>query len=151
MHDTEEARAAAPENVEAVEYGMIYLTPGEEAPLSRVAHWLEDGIHHFRSLEFDVLGAGETEAVAVDDFVEWTKALLDSIGELPIDEATDEEERIYRMLSQRFSRGLEVLQERERRRHLIEINIGRWRRATRGNWRPSSASERETREPVSTG
>jgi hypothetical protein len=106
-------------------------------PVSAAEHWEEDGVHVFRSLEFNVIAGHEDFNTAVDQFVEKAEDLWTYLSEL--DGLTDNENETFLILSPRFRQILKVLERREeeRLRRLVTVKVRR-RSAHSRAWEPKS-------------
>lgn len=103
-------------------------------PLFKVEHWVEDGDHVFRSIEFDVTVGASDIGAAADRFIESAYDLWGFIEEQR--NLTEGEIELASLLAMRFRRLLAELEQRERarQRRLIAISIPR-RSAHLGTWR----------------
>lgn len=102
-------------------------------PLFKVEHWLEDGDHVFRSIEFDMTIGAPDIGAAADRFIESAYDLWGFMEEQQ--NLTEGELQLASLLASRFRLLLAELERRERarRRRLIAISIPR--RGHLGTWR----------------
>ncbi len=125
---------------------ILYRDTG--VAIASVYHWIDDGLHVFRSSEFDLIAAAENEQEAVNQFVDNLEDRLELIANLDEDEVTEDEAQLFRQVTERFFEAWRILEERERRR-VISIRVGSRRKRSRGNWRRRSGRESETSAPAS--
>ncbi len=126
---------------DAPERGYIVLN---EVQLSEVEHWIdEEGLHVFRSTEFDCLGEAEDEYEAGRIFIENAADLFRFLDDL-VDarRATSDEIRTLAKLSRRFFEASEPALKREeekrsRRRLGSRAALSYWQPQTT----PSSSSQ----------
>ena len=125
---------------------ILYRDTG--VAIASVYHWIDEGLHVFRSAEFDLIAAAEDEQEAVNQFVDSLEDRLELIANLDEDEVTEDEAQLFRQVTERFFEAWRILEERERRR-VISIRVGSRRKRSRGNWRRRSGRESETSAPAS--
>lgn len=89
---------------EAPESGVIAIAVGRSVvPISQVEHWTEDGMHVFRSTDFDCIAMDEDLCKALEAFVETAEDLYRFYDDLvDAERATQEEVRTLAVLSRRF-------------------------------------------------
>jgi hypothetical protein len=138
IHDAGTPTEAAPET------GHIVLN---EVWLSEVEHWVsEDGLHVFRSLEFDCLGEAEDEYEAGRVFVDNATDLFHFLDDL-VDarRATTDEIRTMARLSRRLIEALEVALKWEEEKPRRKLRLPLSREPTHSYWQrqttPSSSSQ----------
>jgi hypothetical protein len=109
----------------------------EDVVISEVEHWVEDGLHVFRSTEFDLIAEHEAEFGAVVVFLESAEDLLLHLSDLILEKkATDHEVETAALLLRRFMRMAQA-SEREREEvdrklfHVPRVHRHRPRRAWR--------------------
>jgi hypothetical protein len=139
---------AAPLTEASPEYGRVY-TLGHL--VSYAEHWLEDGVHVIRSLDFDVTAGDPDFQRALDRFIEKAEDLWVYLSGL--DTITENENEMFLKLAPRFLEIYRELERREarRRERVISISFGRLRK--RGehslrNWRPSKPASASQPSPV---
>jgi hypothetical protein len=101
---------------ETIEIGTIGVQIGDHrVPISGIEHWVEDGIHVFRSTEFDCMGEAEDALEAVNAFVDNAEDLFRFLDDLhDAGRATEDETRLLIKLSRRFFEMYEAIElERE--------------------------------------
>lgn len=137
-HATAEAATPnATDSPKTVDLGVVKICVGDQNVLiSEVEHWVEDGLHVFRSTEFDCQSEHEDEGEALFAFLQSAEDLLRFLDDLvDADRATRDEIRIMAKLSRRFyevyAAQREELERRQRRR-LLRSHSGmhsvNWRR-----------------------
>lgn len=136
--------------------------PSEQAPengcigrfdvvLSEVEHWVEDGDHVFRSLEFDVIAGDPDKGRAITKFIDNALDFRDYLDGL--EDRAENEDEMLQLLNSRFSRVASALegQERARREKLISISLGGRRRRQRADlsrfWHPRSTPQQSSSQP----
>jgi hypothetical protein len=124
---------------DAPEVGVIRIAVGDQAvELSTVEHWVEDGLHVFRSTEFDCIAEGKDLASAVVTFIESAEDLFRLLDDLlDAGRATDDETRTLVKLSRRFFEVSEAMEQEEARRALISLR----RRLRRPQWQPQTTRD----------
>lgn len=103
--------------------------------LSRVIHYVEDGMHVFRSTEFDIAAADEDRRTAVVKFVENAQDLVAFYRDL--DDRTNDELHTAFTLMSRFNEVDRITREREEHAVLSKLRH-RSRRRPGGGGHPSS-------------
>jgi hypothetical protein len=88
----------------APERGAVQVKiAGQTVRISEVEHWIEDGIHVFRSVEFDCIAEHEDEGDAVRMFIENAEDLYRYLDDLvDAGRATQDEIRTFAMMGRRF-------------------------------------------------
>jgi hypothetical protein len=107
MEQAGPAVTAPPSPTEAQpEFGAISVgigVGGETFSISEVEHWVEDGLHMFRSVEFDCFAQHEDEWGAVEAFIQNAEDLFRFLDDLvDAGRATADEVRTLAKLSRRF-------------------------------------------------
>jgi hypothetical protein len=89
---------------EVPELGVIAIAVGGSVvPISQVEHWVEDGLHVFRSTEFDCMATDEDLCKTVEAFIETAEDLYRFYDDLvDAERATPDEVRTLAVLSRRF-------------------------------------------------
>jgi hypothetical protein len=119
----------------APEYGTVSLLG---LPITDAEHWIEDGVHVLRSLDFDVTVGDRDFWAAVDKLGGSVEDLWSYLSEL--ETITDNENETFVLLASRFQRVFRELEkrERERRRRLIILNLRKRGQHHFRNWQPLS-------------
>lgn len=147
-HDTTASPPSDLPTEDAPDYGTLGWLGVE---ISEVAHWIEDGDHVFRSLEFDVFAGDPDEQQAVGKFVDNALDFRDYLDCL--EDRADNEDEMLQLLNSRFSRVASALDREERARQdkRVSITIGRRRRRHRADlsrfWHPRSTPQRSSSQP----
>lgn len=120
----------------APEYGVIGM---EGLPLSTVAYWQEDGMHVFRSTEYDVVAADADKQAAILAFVQQSEdyaSFLASFAERTVDDLT-----ISTMILRRLLDIYERAEAHRRRRLAILRHLrGRGGHSAARSWRHEPAA-----------
>ncbi len=135
--DSRTRQNAQPLTEAAPEYGRISVF---DITVSFAEHWVEDGIHVLRSMDFDVIAGAADFQSAIDQFVEKAEDLWSYLSNL--ETISDNENEMFLKMAPRFLDIYKELERREksRRERVISINIGRLRQRGQHslrNWRPS--------------
>jgi hypothetical protein len=127
------------------------VTPTEAEPLfgevqafgvglSLAERWVEDGVHIFRSLEFDVVAGDEDFDLAVDHFVRKLENLWTYLSEA--EELSENENETFLRLAPRFHNVFKELERRDAEQRRSRLYAARRLLRTRGEhprtWLPSS-------------
>lgn len=120
--------------------------------VSEGERWVENGIHVVRSTEFDIIAGDEDFEVAVGKFIDMHEDLWSYLSS--VEELTDNENETFLALAPRFlaiHREFERREE-ERRKRLISISFGGFRRGQRGNslhaWQSGSTQANSSQPSV---
>lgn len=117
--------------------------------ISSVDHWVEDGLHVFRSREFDLLVEDEDEFQAVAVFIESATDLVFHLTDLIREkQATEHEVELASLLVPRF---MNIWQDNERALHEAQrriLNFPRRQRPAAGWERRSTPSSSSRPLPV---
>lgn len=119
--------------------------------VSFAEHWVEDGAHVIRSLDFDVIAGDPDFQRAIDQFVEKAEDLWSYLSGLEV--ISENENEMFLTMAPRFLKIYKELERREarRRERLISINLGRVRQRGQHslrNWRPSTPAPVSHLSPV---
>lgn len=118
--------------------------------LSTVAYWCdeEDRLHCMRSTEFpSVIAVADSHQGVINTFVQNLDDFRHMVAELD-DNASPPELEAAVAIGERFMEAYREIERRHARR-LFAINLGRRRRARRGNWSPISVARHAKSTPVS--
>lgn len=128
---------------EAPEPGIIEVKIGKHlVPISSINHWMEDdGLHVFRSTEFDCMAEADDEGAAVKAFIENAEDLFRFLDDLvDAGRATEGEKMTLIKLSRRFFEVYEALElEREAQRNSGLRNLLRQPPRSQPQWQPQQA------------
>jgi hypothetical protein len=89
---------------EAPEVGVIgIVVDRKQIPISQVEHWIEDGMHVFRSMEFDCIAMNEHMGKVLEAFIDTAEDVYRFLDDLvDAERATQDEIKTLAMLSRRF-------------------------------------------------
>jgi hypothetical protein len=132
---------------EAPEYGEVCL---HGVRIATAAHWVEDGEHVLRSLEFDLIVGAPSLEEAVSKFLESAEDIADHLSELGEDRITHDEVEVALALYHRFSDAYKA-GVAYYRRHSVRLAIRRilGRQSNgRGGYHPSSQPSSSQPQPA---
>lgn len=91
-------------SIDNPEFGTIGVQIGEHRiPISSIEHWVEDGLHVFRSTEFDCMSEDTDQTKAVMSFIDNAEDLFRFLDDVhDAGRATEDETRVLIKLSRRF-------------------------------------------------
>lgn len=90
----------------------------EEVPITEAEHWVEDGLHVFRSTEFDVTAAAPDEWEAARKLLRNVEDYGQHLVAIGADELTVEEARVALTILERFLQGYRNAEARMQRESL---------------------------------
>jgi hypothetical protein len=133
---TQQERKTSAPHADAPEHGVVCL---HGVPISRAAHWIEDGDHVLRSMEFDLIVGAPSLEGAVVKFLESAEDIADHLAELGEERVTHDEVETALALFHRFTDAYKA-GEAYYRRHIFRLLIRRilGRPDGRGGYHPSS-------------
>jgi hypothetical protein len=147
MTISQEERGTTAPHVDAPEYGVVCL---HGVPIAKAAHWIEDGDHVLRGLEFDLIVGAPSLEEAVVKFLESAEDFADHLSELGEERVTHDEVETVLALYHRFTDAYKA-GESYYRRHILRLAVQRifGRRPNgRGGYHPSSQPSSSQPQPV---